>query len=78
MRETGVVEKADRHGWLPIASAPKDGRDILGFRDGTARVVRWDDSEYSGEGGCWRANIHSFVKLDPTHWQPIPEPPEAA
>jgi len=63
--------------WQPIDTAPKDGSDILGYQSaaGCMRVVRWDDGGYTKQPG-WRANIHSFVELPVTHWQPLPEPPK--
>ncbi len=63
-----------RSAWMPISTAPKDGTDILAYQkweDGPERilVMRWD------EKGGWRTNVHSFVRFDPTHWQPLPSPP---
>lgn len=59
--------------WQDIETAPKDGTDVLAYQgwEGAHRilVMRWD------EKGCWRTNVHSFVRFDPTHWQPLPEPP---
>lgn len=78
--------------WQPIETAPKDGTLILTFsadaaaapmtdpfgNPGTSMMVmRW--LPYGGgkfdpvdEAGDFWTNHY-----DPTHWQPLPEPPEA-
>lgn len=58
--------------WQPIETAPKDGTDILvGFagQDRPPVVVGWFDDwlEYDS------VNI---LKGKPTHWMPLPEPPQ--
>lgn len=59
--------------WQPIASAPKDGREILiGWTDSSRifiaifEIGRWRDAE-DGEA----------FPFEPTHWMPLPEPPKA-
>lgn len=71
--------------WQPIATAPKDGSSVLAFdpmtnehnvntgRTPRVLVMRWDTS-FGGQGR-WRADIHSFVPFDPTHWMPLPPNP---
>lgn len=58
--------------WQAIDSAPKDGRDILAYIDGFGMgqmVLFW-------EGGYWREKANCMgLKSEPTHWQPLPEPP---
>lgn len=62
--------------WRPIETAPKDGSLILGyFADGETAwhfdrlVCRWiSDLE------MWSAK--GVSGLQPTHWQPLPEPPK--
>jgi hypothetical protein len=65
--------------WQPIETAPKDGTEILAW-DGIQRIVAWFDvfSERQqvlcGRPGDWR-----FSDDDPclpTHWQPLPAPPD--
>lgn len=64
--------------WQPIETAPKDGRLLLVFdRSGRGSMVAWYDL------GSWQSH-----ELDspwggnycptPTHWMPLPEPPEDA
>ena len=71
--------------WLPIETAPKDGTDILAallFRDGCdggILTIRWHD----GWGqwvmsGCIvgiQNNAKDDENADPTHWMPLPAPP---
>ncbi len=71
--------------WQKIDSAPKDGKRILacggtfacgdheGMEAGHVFIVQWrkgcgwlNDSQYEGED-IWH---------EPTHWQPLPPPPE--
>ena len=65
-------------GWQPIASAPKDGTWFLAHGDGPAVsqcpfVCVWD---FDGHGKtAWREVYTELVML-PTHWQPLPEPPQ--
>jgi hypothetical protein len=75
MRDTPTAQSGsgDVHGWQPIETAPKDGTPILGFMPkyfrgkGGQSVILWLDMEWSDMGahGC-----------DPSHWMPLPRPPE--
>lgn len=76
----------DNNGWLPIESAPRDGTNILvwsphGEAHGKPSIVAVDWHTYNGESD-WRIGVGEFGPLalhaPPTHWQPLPEPPEAA
>lgn len=72
--------------WKPIESAPKDGRKILLWfsdtwrRPGHARFGHWlpdvKTKERFVQGGwvCGLNRWHNF----PTHWMPLPEPPDNA
>lgn len=65
--------------WQPIETAPKDDKtSILAFQrfyNGAHRIctMQWDASVQS-----WRADVHSFIRFEPTHWQPLPSPPPRA
>lgn len=65
--------------WQPIATAPKDdGTSVLivyavqdGVRVTVAKYVRYDG--YHGPQEGWYCDV-GFVP--PTHWMPLPAPPE--
>lgn len=61
--------------WMPIETAPKDGH-ILAWKDGwgpTEAHLEWgDDEDYQG----WVAT-HQDCDFSPTHWMPLPAPPQA-
>lgn len=82
-RSPGGDAPAER-GWRPIATAPKDGTDILLWE-------KWGDVPFVGfwhaEGRWSYRSDHLYVNgdasLDPnwndlTHWQPLPAPPVPA
>jgi hypothetical protein len=77
----------NKHGWLPIETAPKDGKPFLaiGRRYDWPEVVKWEDydaelAEEIGEPGYFTfaeallADASDFPD-DLTHWQPLPKPP---
>jgi hypothetical protein len=54
--------------WQPIATAPKDGEDILLAREGhEVGMGYW----FPSDGTEWEWQFTST----PTHWSPMPEPP---
>ena len=57
--------------WQPIASAPKDGTWLLliGSRWELPCVGQW-----SYLSNCWQDFDNAIA--DPTHWMPLPAPPE--
>jgi hypothetical protein len=63
--------------WQPIETAPRDGTDILAFEKvgGKDRILTM---RYDRMAETFVTNVHSFVAFDPTHWMPLPPPPEAA
>ena len=66
-------------GWLPIETAPKDGTEFLGYRHGrmaTSHCVPRDDCEmwvFGNESGAYEC----WPQVRPTHWMPLPSPPES-
>lgn len=55
--------------WKPIETAPKDAL-ILGFEDGAMRLVLWENG--------W-VQVGATIErgwFEPTHWMPLPSPPE--
>ena len=59
--------------WLPIETAPKDGKPLLTARKGGGYpiIVRW-----SSETGNFEGCKQNFGASRLTHWMPLPEPPE--
>lgn len=61
--------------WQPIETAPKDGTFILGWHPalswphGRQDVVAWDETHLHWTDGCFEVSW-------PTHWMPLPEPPQ--
>lgn len=61
--------------WQPIKTAPKDGSHVQLWRDDIQFT-----GYYSGfRGGSWIINAPGLPVIDPlpTHWQPLPPPPES-
>lgn len=80
------------NGWMPIASAPKDGTDVLLFVPGKRRTVfvghfidevRLSYGRETSRLQQWVLYSGAFAlstfteKEPPTHWQPLPGPPVA-
>lgn len=56
--------------WQPISTAPKTGKSVLAYVKNYDRIVcvSWQEGE-------WRADVHSFVPLDPDYWMELPPKP---
>ena len=78
-------------GWRTMESAPKDGRYIIVGRFGPDQELKWvKHSRWitareiaSDEGGepdeyedAWTDGEDEFEPCYPTHWRPLPSPPE--
>lgn len=63
--------------WKLIATAPKDGRNILVWASGEAVTVRWGDSFRRGSDGTVPISgwMRGSQRFDPTHWQSLEPPP---
>jgi hypothetical protein len=69
--------------WKPIESAPKDGTMILclyagdyGHRRYSLRYWSTGDWPSSGRREGWCDHHRQLRSTDPTHWMPLPAPPE--
>lgn len=64
--------------WQPIDGAPKD-KEILVYTRPWGPII----ASFSEEFGEWFSRMQVPVSIKeeeelPTHWQPLPDPPEAA
>ena len=68
--------------WQPIETAPKDGSRILVFNR-KVYIASWSEEAQHGEFECapgWQVFCpddywYAFC-VNPTHWMPLPEPPQ--
>jgi hypothetical protein len=69
--------------WQPIESAPKDGQYVIVTyfpANGRApvRISWW--GKYQIESGDWfdgwRISHRKPLRFSPTHWMPLPKPPQ--
>lgn len=76
-RALGDRPGADRAGWQPIETAPKDGTYILAWDGFGYGVVCWDPDLAGTEAPSQWALYNRFATdaLVPTHWQPLPASP---
>lgn len=79
-REAVRALRQEPSGWQPIETAPKDGCSVLAIC-GTAYsplagVTWWQDgwTHYSRPAEKWHGGVGKWF---PTHWMPLPAPPEA-
>lgn len=69
-------------GWQPIETAPRDGATpVLGFRrtplGAVQQVVQFIRLEGGGANWCIRCERGFIGAHEPTHWMPLPEPPNS-
>lgn len=62
--------------WQPIETAPKDDHPILCYHPHPGGGYRICTMLWHKPSSSWRADVHSFIRFDPTHWMPLPEPPK--
>lgn len=63
--------------WQPIDTAPRDGDCILAWDGETIAIVHWDDTGYMQRFVVTHdADDRIWKDYTPTHWQPLPPPPE--
>lgn len=82
-----VASTAELGAWLPIETAPKDGTRIMVFCPwvGVCGPANWDVCWFAKKPRPfwthWGERIWgtSRVREDqPTHWMPLPDPPQSA
>lgn len=65
--------------WQSIDSAPKDGTEILAVKDGKVELFRYVPK---ATAPYWTSvGKHRLTRFEreepPTHWMPLPSPPES-
>jgi hypothetical protein len=63
--------------WQPIETAPKDGTRVIARQGFTVDTMFWSKRIWAGGGG-WVSDIcrsETYV-YSPTHWMPLPDPPQ--
>lgn len=64
--------------WLPIESAPKDGVVILLSTEATIAAGYFEPGSTAfGIAAHWRNSCRDKLSFTPTHWKPLPAPPQA-
>jgi hypothetical protein len=70
------LEELEKGKWQPIDTAPKDGTRVLGWCNaGNDRDCRLT-MEWNADRSRWIVSLNAFWEFDPTHWQPLPSPPQ--
>lgn len=60
--------------WQLVETAPKDGKRVLGVEGAEITIMRFRQINYRRIQGWW--NVFSGQLIYPTHWMPLPDPPE--
>jgi len=70
--------------WQPIETAPKNTHVIIGCSGSASQEARWLHARVVGDGNeGWYSSdsdvtgYNSWRVNPPTHWMPLPPPPEA-
>jgi hypothetical protein len=70
-----AVEEYKQSQWQPIETAPKDGTEVLLYEKGSINIGCYDWCEFeNGSFKHWTGLSDSLE--NPTHWQPLPTPPQ--
>ncbi len=60
--------------WESIATAPKDGDEILLFAKGDIGLCYWREDNFDGRGAGWTWGLEKRF-INPSHWMPLPNHP---
>ena len=68
--------------WQPIETAPRDGGEVLVCRTYAHNrpeyaVAVWNGEEWRDMGDIGWAGMHGDEGNQPTHWMPLPPPPNS-
>lgn len=71
-------EELNKFEWKPIATAPKDGKEVIVYEESSCGGhwinIRYYSEEGDKYGRHWRMDGDWS---NPTHWMPLPEPPKS-
>ena len=75
--EARVKELEAANAWQPIETAPRDGSRILAYQSSTGDCISecWWEEDLTDFWAGWVNDFDS--EPSPTHWRPLPSPPEA-
>jgi hypothetical protein len=63
--------------WQPIETAPKDGTFVLCCHEsGHINILQFNGNASDLSQPAWRKDCYSGQTFRPTHWMPLPKPPE--
>ena len=62
-------------GWQPIATAPRDGTEVLVYRKYDTGYELITVAHYFAGKDNWEQGVGMY-DIVPTHWQPLPDPPQ--
>jgi hypothetical protein len=64
-------------GWQPIETAPRDGKPFLAWENEDRGPFKcWWHENWLSDEAYW--DDHACTEPQPTHWQPLPQPPAAS
>ena len=70
-----AIAEYEAAAWQPIATAPKDGRNIWLTNACNIRIGFWDGNRWVDLARAEARGPRDLL-FEPTHWQPVPKPPE--
>lgn len=80
-RLSALTSQPNTEGWQPIDTAPRDGQEVdVWYASSISRPgLREANVHWNGHDGFWRRRdrTHCIYGEYPTHWRPLPAPPEA-
>jgi hypothetical protein len=62
--------------WQPISTTPRDSTLILTATARGPMIAYWGRRGEANSPGWLGGHCHIYHIDQPTHWQPLPEPPE--
>jgi hypothetical protein len=80
-REAGDSVRSSFGQWQPIETAPKDEKEVILFYrwylDGGFVTAGYFHVSHEGGESYWYADLVNSGASPPTHWMPLPSPPDS-